>query len=62
MNLIQMKVFRVKELAEYLGVSQWLVRDLTRKKILPTFRVGSLYMYEKEAIDDWKKQQYELMK
>lgn len=50
-------VFRVKDLAEYLGISQWLVRDLTRKKQIPFYKLSSLYMYDKDAIDAWRKSQ-----
>ncbi|MBI5603122.1 MAG: excisionase family DNA-binding protein [Deltaproteobacteria bacterium] len=47
------KIFSVKEVAEYLGVSE----DLVHKKIkffeIPFFKIGDLNRFKKSQVDKW---------
>lgn len=53
----QLERFTVKEAAEYLGVSRDAIYKMVREKQIPHFRVRSIILFSKEAIDDWVKQQ-----
>lgn len=41
----------MKETAEYLGVSYWLITQLVRRKQIPCSRVGGKVLFRKEALD-----------
>ena len=41
----------MKETAEYLGVSYWLVTQLVKRKKIPCSRVGGKVLFRKEALD-----------
>ena len=43
----------MKETAEYLGVSYWLVTQLVRRKQMPCSRVGGKVLFRKEALDKY---------
>ena len=43
----------MKETAEYLGVSYWLVTQLVRRKQIPCSRVGGKVLFRKEALDKY---------
>jgi excisionase family DNA binding protein len=47
----------VKAAAEYLGVSVETIYRMARAGELPCFKIRSLYRFEKEFLDQWKKQQ-----
>ena len=46
----------MKETAEYLGVSYWLVTQLVKRKQIPCSRVGGKVLFRKEALDSYLKQ------
>lgn len=43
----------MKETAEYLGVSYWLVTQLVRRKQIPCSRVGGKVLFRKEVLDKY---------
>lgn len=43
----------IKETAEYLGVSYWLVTQLVKRKQIPCSRVGGKVLFRKEALDKY---------
>ncbi len=43
----------MKETAEYLGVSYWLVIQLVKRKQIPCSRVGGKVLFRKEALDKY---------
>lgn len=43
----------MKETAEYLGVSYWLVTQLVRRKQIPCSRVGGKVLFRREALDKY---------
>ena len=43
----------VKEVKEYLSVSESTIRKLVRENKIPYFRVASKILFEQEKIDQW---------
>lgn len=43
----------MKETAEYLGVSYWLVIQLVKRKQIPCSRVGGKVLFRKEELDKY---------
>ena len=52
-----MKIFTEHELADYLQISPWTVRDWRLKGGLPHLRVSRKVFYRLEAVMDWMKKQ-----
>ena len=53
------EVFTVKEVAEYLSVSESAIRKLVTEKGIPHFRILRKIMFSKESIDTWIRNQEE---
>ena len=49
----------MKETAEYLGVSYWLVNQLVRRKQIPCARVGGRVLFRVQALDEYLKEKEE---
>ena len=53
----QQKVQRItltmKEAAEYLGISYWLINQLVRKKQIPCSKVGGKFLFRIQALDEY---------
>lgn len=45
------------ELAKYLGVTAYKVREMVRQKKIPAYRVGNRIFFRKDTIDEWIAQQ-----
>lgn len=43
----------MKEAAEYLGISYWLVNQLVRRKQIPCSKVGGVYLFRVKALDEY---------
>ncbi len=43
----------VEEICEYLGIGRDTVYKLIENKGLPAFRIGRLWKFKKDAVDDW---------
>lgn len=43
----------MKETAEFLGVSYWLVNQLVRRKQIPCARVGGRVLFRVKALDEY---------
>ena len=43
----------MKEAAEYLGISYWLVNQSVKKKEIPFSKVGGKYLFRKVALDEY---------
>ena len=52
---IQRTTLTMKEVAEYLGVSYWLINQLVRKKQIPCSKVGRKYLFRVQALDEYLK-------
>ena len=47
------KVMNVKEIKDYLSVSESTIRKLVRENKIPYFRVASKILFEQEKIEQW---------
>ena len=52
---IQRTTLTMKEAAEYLGVSYWLINQLVRKKQIPCSKDGGKYLFRVQALDEYLK-------
>ncbi len=43
----------MKETAEYLGISYWLVNQLVRRKQIPCSKVGGKILFRIQALDEY---------
>ena len=48
---VQRTTLTMKEAAEYLGISYWLINQLVRRKEIPCSKVGGKFLFRKEALD-----------
>lgn len=44
---------KAKEAAEYVGISYWLLLELTKKRELPFIAAGGRKLFRKESLDLW---------
>lgn len=47
------------QVADYIGCKEWTVKEMSRMKKIPFYRVGKLYRYRKSSIDNWINKQEE---
>lgn len=47
--------YSLEEIAEYLGVKKDTIRNWIRKKSIPAHKVGRLWKFKLEEIDEWVK-------
>ena len=57
---VERTTLTMEEVAEYLGISYWLVGQLVRKNELPHFRVGGRILFRKKVIDNFMEEQEKL--
>ena len=57
---VERTTLTMEEVAEYLGISYWLVVQLVRKNELPHFRVGGRILFRKKVIDNFMEEQEKL--
>lgn len=50
---VQRTTLTMKEAAEYLGISYWLVNQLVRRKQIPCCKVGGKYLFRINALDEY---------
>lgn len=50
---IKRTTLTMKEAAEYLGISYWLINQLVRKKQIPYCKVGGKYLFRVQALDEY---------
>ena len=43
----------MKEAAEYLGISYWLINQLLRKKQIPCSKVGGKFLFRVQVLDEY---------
>ena len=56
---VQRTTLTMKEAAEYLGISYWLINHLVRQKQIPCSKVGGKYLFRVQVLDEYlnKKEQ-----
>ena len=52
---VQRTTLTMKEAAEYLGISYWLVNQLVRRKQIPCSKVGGKYLFRVQVLDEYLK-------
>lgn len=50
---VQRATLTMKEAAEYLGISYWLINQLVRRKQIPCARVGGRVLFRVQALDEY---------
>lgn len=50
---VQRITLTMREAAEYLGISYWLINQLVRKKQIPCCKVGGKYLFRVNALDEY---------
>ncbi len=50
---VQRTTLTMKEAAEYLGVSYWLINQLVRRKEIPCSKVGGKFLFRVQALDEY---------
>lgn len=43
----------MKEAAEYLGISYWLINQLVRRKEIPCSKVGGKFLFRVQVLDEY---------
>ena len=56
---VERTTLTMKETAEYLGISYWLVNQLVRRKQIPCARVGGRVLFRVKALDEYLKEKEE---
>lgn len=50
---VQRTTLTMKEAAEYLGISYWLINQLVRKKQIPCSKVGGKFLFRIQTLDEY---------
>ena len=50
---VQRTTLTMKEAAEYLGISYWLINQLVRRKQIPCSKVGGIFLFRVQALDEY---------
>lgn len=56
---VERTTLTMKETAEYLGISYWLVNQLVRRKQIPCARVGGRVLFRIQVLDEYLKEKEE---
>lgn len=56
---VERTTLTMKETAEYLGISYWLVNQLVRRKQIPCARVGGRILFRVQALNEYLKEKEE---
>ena len=50
---VQRTTLIMKEAAEYLGISYWLINQLVRGKQIPCSKVGGKFLFRVQALEEY---------
>ena len=50
---VQRTTLTMKEAAEYLGISYWLINQLVRRKEIPCSKVGGKFLLRVKALEEY---------
>lgn len=56
---VERTTLTMKETAEYLGISYWLVNQLVRRKQIPCARVSGRVLFRVQALEEYLKEKEE---
>ena len=50
---VQRTTLTMKEAAEYLGISYWLIKQLVRRQEIPCSKVGGKFLFRVQVLDEY---------
>lgn len=50
---VQRTTLTMKEAAEYLAISYWLINQLVRRKEIPCSKVGGKFLFRVQVLDEY---------
>ena len=50
---VQRTTLTMKEAAEYLGISYWLINQLVRRKEIPCSKVGGKFLFRVQELEEY---------
>ena len=50
---VQRTTLTMKEAAEYVGISYWLINQLVRRKEIPCSKVGGKFLFRIQVLDEY---------
>lgn len=50
---IQRTTLTMREAAEYLGISYWLINQLVKRKQIPCSKVGGKFLFRVKALEEY---------
>ena len=50
---IQRTTLTMREAAEYLGISYWLINQLVKRKQIPCSKVGGKFLFRIQVLDEY---------
>ena len=50
---VQRTTLTMKEAAEYLGISYWIIKQLVRRKEIPCSKVGGKFLFRVQVLDEY---------
>ena len=53
LKTVEITTLTMKEAAEYLGISYWLVNQLVRRKQIPCSKIGGKFLFRVQALDEY---------
>ena len=56
---VERTTLTMRETAEYLGISYWLINQLVRRREIPCARVGGRVLFRVQALDEYLKEKEE---
>jgi len=56
---VERTTLTMRETAEYLGISYWLVNQLVRRREIPCARVGGRVLFRVQALNEYLKEKEE---
>lgn len=59
LSKVERTTLTMKETAEYLGISYWLVNQLVRRKQIPCARVGGRVLFRVQALNEYLREKEE---
>jgi excisionase family DNA binding protein len=59
---VERTTLTMRETAEYLGISYWLVNQLVRRKQIPFARVGGRVLFRVKSLEEYLKEKEESLK
>lgn len=53
LKTVERTTLTMKEAAEYLGISYWLVNQLVRRRQIPCSKIGGKFLFRVQALDEY---------